>query len=405
LKDLKVIAFTHKELSLHNVGRFVFDQSLVPQKLTRLRSELPVSEIFYLATCNRVEFVFTSAGELSPGFISAFIHTIGPGFTADETAVFADACIALSGEEAMTHLLRVSCSLESMVVGEKEILAQLRQSYEQCKDWGFTGDFLRLIMNRVVKTAKEVYTNTGISRNPVSVVSIAYRKLRSLAIDSNARFILIGAGETNQLIAKYLQKHKLNNFTVFNRTLAKAEALAAELNGEAYALTELGNYRKGFDVIITCTGATEPVITPELYHSLLNGEEDHKVIIDLAIPNDTHPDVLSEAVTFVNIEALQETARKNMEERFGELRLAEQIISDNMTEFRPLLKQRAIERAMQEVPRKIKEIRQTALDSVFADEMNLLDAGSKEVLDKILNYMEKKYISIPMVMAKEILIK
>jgi glutamyl-tRNA reductase len=405
LKELKVIAFTHKQLELKNVGSFVFDQDIVSQKLTLLKSELAISEIFYLATCNRVEFVFTNDVALDLPFLKRFVSSLRPDLDAAQAEEFACKAEAFSDVEAFNHLLRVSCSLESMVVGEKEILAQLRQAYENCRTLGFTGDFLRLVMDRVIKTAKEVYTHTNISKNPISVVSIAYRKLKSLGIEANARFLVIGAGETNQLISKYLSKHKLTNFTVFNRTLEKAESLAKELNGKAYSLTELKNYKQGFDVIITCTAATEPIITPEIYQSLLNGENGKKIIVDLAIPNDTHPEVLQSDVHFIDIESLQEIAKKNMEERCGELCNAEKIIIQNMDEFKPVLKQRRVELAMREVPEKIKEIRQAALSSVFVDDLNSLDENSKEVIDKILNYMEKKYISIPMVMAKEILIK
>lgn len=107
--------------------------------------------------------------------------------------------------EAFNHLLRTSCSLESLVVGEKEILAQIRKAYEACRVAGFTGDYMRMIMNRVVKTAKEVYTHTNISKNPVSVVSLAYRKLRDLKMCANSRLLIIGAGETNKNLAQYLK--------------------------------------------------------------------------------------------------------------------------------------------------------------------------------------------------------
>src|SRR5690606_2157340 len=110
------------------------------------------------------------------------------------------------GIEALNHLLRMSCSLDSLVVGEKEILAQVRKSYERCRASKFTGDFLRLVMERLVKTAKEVYTDTHIARNPVSIVSLAYRKLRDLKMDCDPRFLIIGAGETNQNLSKYIQK-------------------------------------------------------------------------------------------------------------------------------------------------------------------------------------------------------
>src|SRR3546814_9832899 len=92
--------------------------------------------------------------------------------------------------------------------------AQVRKAYERCRKSGFTGDFLRLVMDRLVKTAKEVYTHTRISRNPVSVVSLAYRKLREIKLENNPRILIIGAGETNQNIAKYLLKHRFSNFEI-----------------------------------------------------------------------------------------------------------------------------------------------------------------------------------------------
>jgi len=257
----------------------------------------------------------------------------------------------------------------------------------------------------VVKTAKEVYTDTLISRKPISVVSLAYRKLKDLKLCSNARILIIGAGETNQNIAKYLQKHKFSNFSVFNRTLSKAQQLAADLNGEAFNLDELKNYNKGFDAIITCTSATQPIITPEIYATLLNGETDKKTIVDLAIPNDTAPEVLEQfPVNFIEVHSLNEVAKNNLKERYDELVHAERIIEANIQEFLPVLKQRQVEVAMTEVPVKIKEIRRKAVNSVFADEISALDPQSREVLEKVMDYMEKKYISVPMVMAKEILV-
>jgi glutamyl-tRNA reductase len=217
--------------------------------------------------------------------------------------------------------------------------------------------------------------------------------------------LIIGAGETNRNISKYLQKHKFTNFAVFNRTLSKAKQLAADLGGEAYDLEALKTYNKGFDAIITCTSAVHPIVTPEIYKTLLNGETDKKTIVDLAVPNDTDPEVLEQfPVNFIEVHSLNEVAKKNLQERYLELVHAEKIIEQNISEFLPLLKQRRIEVAMREVPEKIKEIRHTALNSVFADEVQGMDQQSREVLEKVINYMEKKYISVPMIMAKEILI-
>jgi glutamyl-tRNA reductase len=405
LKYLKVIAFTHKQIELKELGKLVICQENLTDKLKLVQSQFQIPEIFYLATCNRVEFVLATPQVIDKEFTKKFIDALQIGICSHYMGTFLEGVSIYNEQEALNHLLRTSCSLESLIVGEKEILAQVRKAYECCKEAGLTGDYLRMVMSRVVKTAKEVYTDTHISRKPISVVSLAYRKLKDLKLCSNARVLIIGAGETNQNIAKYLQKHKFSNFSVFNRTLSKAQQLAADLNGEAFNLDELKNYNKGFDAIITCTSATQPIITPEIYAILLNGETNKKTIVDLAIPNDTAPEVLEQfPVNFIEVHSLNELAKSNLKERYDELVHAERIIQNNIIEFLPVLKQRQVEVAMSQVPKKIKEIRERALNSVFADEVENMDQQSREVLEKIIDYMEKKYISVPMVMAKEILV-
>ena len=405
MKYLKVIAFTHKQIELKELGKLVICEENLTDKLHEVKAQFDISELFYVATCNRVEFVMLTSQVVDKAFAKKFVEKLNIGLCSSHMGIFVDAASIYEGREALNHLLRMSCSLESLIVGEKEILAQLRKAYDSSREAGLTGDGLRMFMNCVVKTAKEVYTHTNISRNPISVVSLAYRKLNDLRLCSNARILIIGAGETNQTISKYLQKHKFSNFAVFNRTLSKAQKLATDLNGEAFTLDALKDYKKGFDVIITCTSATEPIITPAIYASLLNGETSKKTIVDLAIPNDTAPEVLEQfPVNFIEVCSLNEVAKRNLQERYQELTHAEQIIEENITEFCLQLKQRKVELAMRQVPEKIKEIRNTAINSVFADELQGMDAQSREVLEKVINYMEKKYISVPMVMAKDILI-
>lgn len=406
MKYLKVIAFTHKQIELDKLGCLVLCNDAIDSVLNLVREKFNIAEIFYLGTCNRVEFIFTAEHDITKDFVKRFLDLFHHGRMSNQDLdLIVDNCCIYEQEDALNHLMRVSSSLESLVVGEKEILAQVRKAYESCKEKGFTGDFLRLIMNRVVKTAKEVYTYTNISKNPISVVSLAYRKLRDLKINPNSRILIIGAGETNQNLAKYLKKHKYQNFSIFNRTLSKAQSLSIELGGVAHSLEDLENYSAGFDVIITCTGATEPIITKDLYIKLLNGDTSKKIIVDLAIPNDTHQDVISGfKLEYIDVKTLQDIADKNLKERYQELINGEAIIEKNIKEFRPILKQRRIELAMKEVPEKIKEIKTRALNSVFAEEINSLDPNSREVLEKVMAYMEKKYISVPMVMAKDILV-
>lgn len=375
-------------------------------RLINLKNSLDISEIFYIGTCNRVEFVFYGAHELNDDFVVQFLDKMNFCVPAERMQCYLGQVDRYEGLDALNHLFRTSCSLESLVVGEKEILAQIRRAYDRCRAAGFTGDFLRLMMDRLVKTAKEVYTYTNISRNPISVVSLAYRKLREVKLSENPRILVIGSGETNQNLAKYLRKHKYSNFTIFNRTVANAEPLAKELQGQAYPLSELKNYKKGFDVMITCTGAPEAIINEELYTSLLNGEDDRKVIVDLAVPNDIDAAVIAKyPIQYIEVSSLQQIAEKNIQERYDELENAEEIIAQNIKEFLPILKQRRVEVAMKQVPEKIKEIRSMAMTEVFANEVEKLDPQAREILNKVINYMEKKYIKVPMVMAKEILVK
>jgi glutamyl-tRNA reductase len=406
LKYLKVIAFTHKQIDLKELGCLILGNEAIYERLEFVKSKFDIPEIFYLGTCNRVEFVFTAEQDLTKNFVKDFLSALhGNHLSDNQLEMITENCCVFEKEEALNHLMRVSSSLESLVVGEKEILAQVRKAYEDCRVKKFTGDYLRLIMNRVVKTAKEVYTYTNISKNPISIVSLAYRKLKEQKMCSNSRILIIGAGETNQNIAKYLKKHTYTNFFVFNRTYSKAESLAKELGGKAFKLEDLQNYNDGFDVIITCTSASDPIITEELYLKLLNGDLSPKVIVDLAIPNDTAPEVLkNHEIEYIQVNTLKDIAEKNLQERYQELINGEAIIERNIIEFRPLLKQRRVELAMQEVPRKIKEIKETALNAVFVNEVNSLDPDSRKVLEMVMNYMEKKYITVPMVMAKNILV-
>jgi glutamyl-tRNA reductase len=405
LEHLKIIAFTHQQIDLKALGKLVICEHTLDDRLRNIQSALGIKEIFYLATCNRVEFVFTSAHNLDKSFITKFLKVLDMGLPEIYMDKFVANVSAYEKSDALNHLLRISCSLESLVVGEKEILAQVRKAYESSRLAGFTGDYLRTIMDRVVKTAKEVYTNTNISKNPVSIVSLAYRKLCRLNIGSATRFLIIGAGETNRNIAQYLKKHKYANFSVFNRTLENAEKLAEELGGKAYPLQALNSFSQGFDVMIVCTSSTTPVVTLPIYEGLLKDDTNKKIVLDLAVPNDLAPEILEQfPISYIEVESLKEIARKNIQERYAELVNAEQIIEENIKEFVSVLRQRRVEIAMSDVPKKIKEIKDTAINGVFADDINSLDENSRAVLERVLDYMEKKYISVPMVIAKEVLV-
>jgi glutamyl-tRNA reductase len=121
-----------------------------------------------------------------------------------------------------------------MIVGEREIITQVRNAFELCKKNGLTGDFIRILLRHTIETAKRVYTETTIATKPVSVVSLAYHKLRDMNISLDARFLIIGAGVTNTNMSKFLRNHGFKKFTVYNRTLSKAENLAKDLNLKSF---------------------------------------------------------------------------------------------------------------------------------------------------------------------------
>ncbi|MDQ3047335.1 MAG: glutamyl-tRNA reductase [Bacteroidota bacterium] len=406
MQRIKIIAFTHKTTDLNAIGKLHIEDAHLKVRLDHLKSAAGLDELFYLSTCNRVEFLVSSSRSIDSEFLETFFTAFDPTWPQQQISWAMANAQVFEGEEALRHLFHVASSIDSLVVGEREIITQVRNAYEQSSKLELTGDLIRLAVKKTIEVAKDVYTHTNIARNPVSVVSLAYRRLRELNVKLDARFLIIGSGTTNSSMAKYLKKHKFNNFTVFNRTLENAGRLAAELNGKAYPLSDLSSFKQGFDVIVTCTGAADCVITKEIYTSLVGDDKAKKVVIDLAIPNDLDPEIMNNYdINLIAISNLQEVAKDNLKAREQELVACGEIIEKNIDEFKQILKTRKVELAMSEVPKKVKEIRDTAMNEVFAKELSEMDAGSKELLDKIVSYMEKKYISVPMKMAKDILIE
>ena len=405
MNKIKILAFTHKATDINDIGKLHIDAKQLQVRLQYLKEKANLDELLYLSTCNRVEFIFSNNQTFNKSFLINFFSAFNPDWKEKEINWAIKNAQLFESEEALRHLFNVASSIDSLVVGEREIITQVRNAYEKCNEYNLTGDLIRLAIKSTVVAAKDVYTHTNIAHNSISVVSLAYRKLRELNVKQDARFLIIGSGVTNTTMAKYLKKHKFSNFTIFNRTIENAKKLAEELNSQIYTLAELKNYKKGFDIIITCTGASKTIITPAIYKSLVGKDASRKVVIDLAIPNDLDPAILNNYdINLIAINNLQDIAKENLMAREQELIACNVIIEKNISEFKQVLKTRKVELAMSEVPKKIKEIRETA-NEVFAKELLNLNSESKEVLDKILSYMEKKYISVPMKMAKSILIE
>jgi glutamyl-tRNA reductase len=406
LKYLHTIAFTHRNFEVTKIGLLHVPLDEQYTRLNPVKQDVKLDELLMLSTCNRVEFSFVYNGTVDTEFMHQFLRAIYPSLGEEDLTSFVIKLEHYQGMNAVDHAMSVASSIDSMIIGEREIITQVRQAYEHCASIGLTGDLLRIINRHVVETAKKVYTRTSISTKPVSVVSLAYHQLKRLQIPLDARFLIIGAGVTNTTMGRFLKKHGFKNFAVFNRTLEKAWLLANELGGLAYPLQELHLYRDGFDVIISCTGADHHVITPALYEQLLQGDQRPKTVIDIAIPQDLDPEIIAKhPVKHISVSLLQQISHENLQERSKELAHVELILNKAHKEFEQVLQVRHVELAMRAVPEEIKRIKADAVNEIFKDEINSLDAQSREVLEKVLGYVEKKYIAGPMKLAKEILVK
>jgi glutamyl-tRNA reductase len=405
VNELRVIAITHKNFPLETIGKFHLAPEKRIEKLEALKSTFNFNDVMYLSTCNRVELIFTLSHYVCPGVTASILRELQPDLQEGEIKEIAANAERFNGQEAAEHLLRVASSIDSIVIGEREIITQLRKAYEECADAGLTGDDIRLMITQCIKTAKEVFTNTDLARKPVSVVSLAWQQFRESGLHQNSRVLLIGAGQIIGNFAKFLLENGYTNITVANRSAAGAQKIATLFNGTFITLDELQHYTGGFDALVTCTAADHAIIGEQLYTSLLQGEKELKLLIDLAIPADISHEVTEKHhVRYIDMNFIREQASHNLQFREQALADCKPIIENGMAEFAKNWQARQIERAMQSIPETIKEIRNTALGSVFAKDLENLDEESRELLEKIMNYMEKKYISIPMKMAKDVLL-
>lgn len=403
LHHFYTVAVTHKHFEIKELGRLHLDGAEEKSVLSAIKNKLHLDELMFLSTCNRAEILFVTKRAVDKAFLSALFSFLNKDLKVAELKKFVTGARVFRSHEAVNHVLRVASSLESLVVGEREIITQFRQAYEKCSAYGLTADLLRLLCRHTVETAKQVFTETNIARNPVSVVSLAYRLLREKSVKDHARCIFVGAGATNATMAKYLKKHRFSSFVVFNRSLEKAKQLADELGGKACELAELKKHKGGFDVLVTCTGSKNPVITPEIFESLLQGDTDKKIIIDLAVPTDLQAQVLKKyRIDYISVSAIREQAKMNLALRRKEIRNCEAIIYEKTVEFEGMLKERSIELAFGDIPKRIREIKHIALNEVFAKDVQTLDPGSKETIEKIIGYIEKKYNAVAITTAKKV---
>lgn len=404
LKNYRILTVTHKTTNTEDIADFIIptdDKNVLAERLALLREKHGMSELMYLATCNRVLFFFTGKIQIDTPFIEDFFQSVNPNLAQRDTNYITTNIQCFEGSAAIHHLYEIAASVDSMVVGEREIFRQLREAYEECRTYGLIGDNIRIAMRTIVEVGKEVYAKTRIGEKSVSVVSLAFRKLQENRVPKSARFMLVGAGKTNELFSKFMLKNAYTNTVIFNRSLPKAEAIAKELGGEAYLLSELSDRKPDFDVMVVCTAAIEPIITKDIYQKI-NTDNTPKIVIDLSLPRNVSDEVVENFdVEYIDIEKLRQLAKENMAFRLNEVDKARKLIGKRVEEFKMRFRQRQIERAMSDVPTQIKAIKSHAVEHVFKNEIDKLNPEARELVERMMDYMEKRCISIPMVAVKD----
>jgi len=403
LNGFKILTVTHRDVQLEQISDFILSHSEEEElatKLTTLKHSLQLEELLYIATCNRVIYLFYTEEDLDINFINTFLQTVNTTLSHD---FIQQVVAAYEGQEAIVHLYEVSSSIDSLVVGEREIMRQIRASYAQCKEWDLTGDHIRLLLKYLVQASKEVYAKTRIGEKQVSIVSLAMHKLKEQQLPAKSKILLIGAGQTNTLVSKFLLKQGFQHITVFNRSYDKAKVLAEAVSGQAHLLKDLPNYSVGFDCLIVCTGATKAIVDASLYQQLLNGDRQEKTIVDLSIPNNVDKEVLTTFATqYIGIEELKELAALNLEHRKKEIGLAKILLKEQIKKFERAFERRQIEKSMRHIPIEIKAIKKRAMEEVFKKDLEGLDEETRALFEKMMTYMEKKCISVPMKSAKKL---
>lgn len=402
MEKLKIIAFTHRKLDISLIGLLHLSDETKDEKLKLLKEQFVFDECMYLSTCNRVELILSTNQELTGKLTDNIIYFLNPAITEENLLKLSQGVQIFENTEALQHLFSVASSMESLVVGEREIITQVRKAYEFCHQHKLTSDKIRLTIQQTILTAKQIYTETNIALHPVSVVSLACRKFLELSLPHTSRILVVGAGETNSQVVGHLAKRGYRNISVFNRTFSKANSLANSVGGTAFPLDKLQEFAEGFDVLITCTSSSAPIITEHIYQSLLQGDASRKIVIDLAVPADVDPEVISRFnIHLISVNNLETEAKKNLAQRHLELTKCSAIVSERVEETLQLFKEREIEIAFSGIPQKVKAIRETAVNEVFANDLRKLDPKTREVVDNLLAYMEKKYNAVAMKTAKE----
>lgn len=368
--------------------KFSFSKKHRNELIKQICSETGVTGCVILTTCNRTE-IFASAdrGESIEGIILLLKDICSDVENYLEVS---------TGTEVIRHIFRVVSGLESLIIGEDQILAQVKNNYFECRDECSTNSLLDIIFNQAIRVGKLVRTKTEISKGGVSVGSAAVTLAENIFGSLQGKKILIvGAGEMSCLIAKSLSSKGLKGVYVSNRNYETAKNIAETIGGQALKFDYLMDHIKVSDLVITATSAPHTIIHKQDVQEILKERKNDLVIIDIAIPKDVDDTVGQlQGVHLYNIDSLSEIAKENMELRREEAEKASIIVEDELIKIETKLKGMFIESYVADVWQKAEEIRKTELERALKM-LNLNDEKDIKILEDLTRAIVSKILHKP----------
>ena len=327
------VGLNHKTCPIETRERLVFSKAGQREALEIIRGKIRGSEWFLLSTCNRVEAYFVTheperVREDFEQFLSEFHRIDSKGFRHH--------LYHYENEEAVRHLFRVICGLDSLVLGENEIHGQIKESFGVASQAGMLGPVLGRLFERAFQVSKKVRTDTKINEGAVSIPSVAVELAEKIFGRLHGEKVLVlGTGDMSELTLKHLVTSGAGAILVANRTYERAQSLAKEFNAEAVHFDEWLERLKTVDIVITSTAAPHPVVTYHDVDSVMKFRR-HKplFLIDIAVPRDVEARVSEiDDVYLYNIDDLKVVADANLKERKNEIEACEKVIDEKIAEF------------------------------------------------------------------------
>jgi glutamyl-tRNA reductase len=395
-----VVGLNHETAPVEVRERLAFSSEDTAKVLQAMHNSAHVDEIVLFSTCNRVEFVLTTqdmpeAVEAVKDFVAAFKET--------RRHTFEQALYVYDGDEAVRHIFRVASSLDSMVVGEPQILGQIKESYLKACNHSTCGVVLNRLMHRSFSVAKRVRTQTGIGDHAVSISYAAVELGRKIFGELEGKAVLlIGAGEMAELAVEHLVNNRAHPIFVANRTFERGLELAEGFKGTAIRFEEVRDYLKQVDIVISSTGAPKYVLVRADFKGLMRARKNNPLFfIDIAVPRDIDPEINRINNVYVyDIDDLKSAIEENLEERQQEALRGERIVDEGVIQFRRWLQCLDVVPTIVDLRDKVEEIRQRELKKTFASLRSVSEEG-RVAIDRLTAALVNKILHNPTVFLKQ----